>query len=286
MIALNALIALLLTLSSIFVHSEAFVVRRLIDLPALFTNQILVTTDPHHARVVTVLGLFGGSKGTNNQGMRKAPQHARFPVLRDVDQNGLLNLAFNALPIAFVIYLQQSFLAAQDKALTVWKDTQEKALAAEKASVEKTLAAEKASLQNTLAAEKVSLEKTLAAQEKALDAEKERVDKTLAAEKASLQKTLAAEKVSLQNTLAAEKASVEKTLAVWQQTQEKALAVWQQTQEKAIVSAREELKEALVRQNEIWSLRYGNYWTKNETVKEKDGLPPPSSPPGPNSKSS
>ena len=234
MIALNALIALLLTLSSIFVHSEAFVVRRLIDLPALFTNQNLVTTDPRHARVMTALGLFGGSKGTNNQGTRTAPRHARFPVLRD-NHKDLFDLAFNALLIALVIYLQQSSTAAQDKALAVWKDTQEKALAAEKASVEKTLAAEKA---------------------------------------------------SLQNTLAAEKASVEKTLAVWQQTQEKALAVWQQTQEKAIVSAREELKEALVRQNEIWSLRYGNYWTKNETVKEKDGLPPPSSPPGPNSKSS
>ena len=272
----------ILALSFIIGCSEAFIARRLVVPPALFTNKVLATT---------------------------APQHARVTALRD-DPKGIFDVVFNSIPLA-VLYIaatterenRKEVFAAQNTSLAAWKAVQQETIAAEKERQDKAIAAEKESREKAfvlqekaIAAEKESRKEDFLLHERALAAEKERQDKALAAEKERQDKALAAERENREKAIAAERDDREKAIATERESrkedsllhekaiatetarQDKALAAEKESREKAIAAEREDLKAALLHQNEIWSLRFETYAAKGKNFKKDDGTPPLKSP--------
>ena len=267
-----ASIALLLTLSSIFGYSEGFVVRRLVALPALPTNIILATTAPQHARVTTALGLWDASKGTNKQGTREAPQHARFPVLRY--HKDLFDVVSIAIPtvLAAIYFTFESNAKSKaldakldklDKAIAAEKDEQDKAIAAKMDKLDKAIAAEKDEQDKAIAAEKERQDKAIAAErenfavrkaiqvrEEAFAAERESWKVAIAAERERQDKAFAAERESWKVAIAAERESRDKALAAEKERQDKAIVAERERQDKAIVAERERQDKALAAEKE------------------------------------
>ena len=171
----------ILALSFIIGCSEAFIARRLVVPPALFTNKVLATT---------------------------APQHARVTALRD-DPKGIFDVVFNAFPAALLVFAVSVSFVSQEKILASEKEKRAEVLAAEK----ENLAVWKAIQEGAIATERERQEKAFLLQEKAIAAEKESREKAIATETARQDKAIAAEKESRKEALATETARQDKAIA-------------------------------------------------------------------------
>ena len=128
----------ILALSFIIGCSEAFIARRLVVSPALFSNKILATT---------------------------APQHARVTALWD-DPKGIYDVVFNAFPAALLVFAVSVSFYSQEKVLASEKEKRAEVLAAEK----ENLAVWKAIQEGAIATERESRKEAIAAEREDLKA--------------------------------------------------------------------------------------------------------------------